>query len=773
MSPRYYGITTLEGHPAVDIPLGGGGGGGYLIAALAAVVIDPTAEQAVQVTGYWAAGDGGESTFVRVPSAGLTVDNGTYFASASPAYFWLRSYSTSITPQMYGAHCDGLTHPLSAHFALLAAAQAWHPTVAARITSLTQETDWVATQAALIASSTLKRDVQVLGHAMCGVDYLSLTNAEQLFGMGQDLSVIEGSGYKLISLDEDGLGSHVAVIMPPTGARIVDGDLLVVDDKVNPLLIGEYRSAGVPAPGHVAIPYTALDTMQTVRNSIDAVIVAAGLAVTTDVTFPGFVTVTASGGPAALVSVWSNIAHPSSLAMCGLAKSIAVDNLRLICLTGSAIRATTFQVVNCDFGKIWHESKWGLILNTYCQACKVDLPYFNTGNVDVMVWLRGNANTVTLPDKESAGTSTDGMAEWKKAYVIFQASPWFGVGATGIGNTLNGAIIEGNTSGNKSGYYFGGVLNTGGGILDMGILQTRVRMPVWYETSAGGEYAIYAESCTDMDFDFVLDNGVRPGGAGNSKIGFSQCVGVITFAQMQPNDFAKLELDGEMVASGVSAGVASTTFVRIKQLGQVFPQLYPAFAGKLQIDKVFPIFGGPQAGLVPTCQVDWSSLQQLLTGDPSFDGSTIVGWHLFEQIGAAPATEILAPTVAYEDATTDLGKRVKVTLPGNAGAVTTYWWVQKTTFAAAQIGMPFTFACLAFSNVKGPTPYASGPSFSGGLQWLPNLSHVDSMMVQTFAPQAAGEIQTGVRVALAIGELGVILTVDRCRLSPGTCARLT
>lgn len=92
-------------------------------------------------------GDGGQGFFYWSP-ASVTADNGGTVINPTGnagAGRWIRQYSGPVNPRWFGAIGDGTSHPLSAYFGTLAAAQAIYPHALA----LTDEIDWAAIQAAL------------------------------------------------------------------------------------------------------------------------------------------------------------------------------------------------------------------------------------------------------------------------------------------------------------------------------------------------------------------------------------------------------------------------------------------------------------------------------------------------------------------------------------------------------------------------------------------------------------------------------------------------
>jgi hypothetical protein len=69
-----------------------------------------TGEQTKIITGGSVAGDKRAGTFIKVASAGLTIDNGIIFASENASYYWKRIFTDHLTPEWFGCIGDGVTN---------------------------------------------------------------------------------------------------------------------------------------------------------------------------------------------------------------------------------------------------------------------------------------------------------------------------------------------------------------------------------------------------------------------------------------------------------------------------------------------------------------------------------------------------------------------------------------------------------------------------------------------------------------------------------------
>lgn len=119
---------------------------------------------------------------------------------------------------------------------------------------------------------------------------------------GANQITIPAAPNNVLSIAFGGALSATGTITVVPGANLIDTETFTLDDGVNPPTVFEFESGGGVTPGNIAVTYTALDTLATVRSSVIAAIngIAGGLLITAapSVT-PGVITLTNDGVGAA------------------------------------------------------------------------------------------------------------------------------------------------------------------------------------------------------------------------------------------------------------------------------------------------------------------------------------------------------------------------------------------------------------------------------------------------------------------------------------------
>jgi hypothetical protein len=76
-----------------------------------------------------------------------------------------------------------------------------------------------------------------------------------------------------------------------------------------------------------------------------------------------------------------------------------------------AIKQATSPIQNCRFENLFFNTLYGLALDSYAQGCKID-NVFSYGNIERLLYLKGNFNHIGLLDKEGgSGTTTEPYVE--------------------------------------------------------------------------------------------------------------------------------------------------------------------------------------------------------------------------------------------------------------------------------------------------------------------------------------------------------------------------
>jgi hypothetical protein len=85
---------------------------------------------------------------------------------------------------------------------------------------------------------------------------------------GSNQITIPAAPNNVLSVAFGGATSATGTITVVAGSALVDTETFTLNDGVNPATIFEFDSGGGVTPGHVAVAYTALDTIATVRTSV-------------------------------------------------------------------------------------------------------------------------------------------------------------------------------------------------------------------------------------------------------------------------------------------------------------------------------------------------------------------------------------------------------------------------------------------------------------------------------------------------------------------------
>lgn len=139
-----------------------------------------------------------------------------------------------------------------------------------------------------------------------------------------------------------------------------------------------------------------------------------------------------------------------------------------------SVKANASTVGNSEFKNIYLDAGFGIDLGTYAQECVIDTVYAGGSNTNQILHLKGNQNIIRNIDKEgSTGSSTD-------PYILLEAHS----GGDSTGNTLDGILLEGTTSANKS-------------LMKLSDCDKTTLDHLWFEPTSSDNYALRILNCID------------------------------------------------------------------------------------------------------------------------------------------------------------------------------------------------------------------------------------------------------------------------------------
>lgn len=355
----------------------------------------------------------------------------------------------------------------------------------------------------------------------------------------------------------------------------------------------------------------------------------------------------ASGGFSGTALILLKSVTPATVNWC---VGTVVSNLSFIASV-AAIRQSASNILNCLFSNLTFTTTYGLMLDSYTQACVINRIY-SGGSIDQIVFLKGNWNLIEDIDKEQGtGATTEAYVELANHSAFPSYSD---------GNTLRRILIEGTGSVNKTPIKLYGTYNTT--IYDF-----------WGELSTNNGYQLDIAESQEVNLKGTL----RLGASATGKIKLSSK----SYVSL---DF--LSSDAENVPFYSYLDVDSTSYINIEK---VYSRVS---ADRIRLDKSANIkvlefidstlFRTPVAGMTPYSAPQYLNAQNLLI-NPSFEAGRH-GWNFYGAGSPVPTTE---EYIASEVAPGLMGHFI-----WSGGG--SFQFVQNITLSAAQVGKPMTISAL-------------------------------------------------------------------------------
>jgi hypothetical protein len=370
----------------------------------------------------------------------------------------------------------------------------------------------------------------------------------------------------------------------------------------------------------------------------------------------------------------------------------------------AAIRQHTIRVLNSHFHKLYFDTPYGVMVNSYTQKCLFE-DFYSVGPLEQFIHLKGNDNIIQNIDQEGgSGTSTEPFIKIER-HVTSRSGAIF----------LRNILLEGAGSPNKS-------------YLELNGCTQCVINGIWGEANASDGYLIRL-----IDSDHIQIKGSIVSVTDTKRIKVDRTRGVV---------IDNISTDGVGGSLWSYLEVDNQSFVRIKNLEtRRGGDLYKLQAMQnVVIDQHIVSRLSPTSSLANPGQQARSQLLLLagqnLLMNPSFEAGSY-GW-LFSGSGGRPSGE------NYIASEVGSGKMADYTWASGTSVI-----YQFINIPPSLVGRAMTFSIKARIESKGfLSPYVAGAGInsSNGFHsvWAGSGWQV---LTQTVIPQSAGQLAIGVRTA--------------------------